>query len=77
MSAKEPQQDILTPTEAAELLRVPLSWVYEKSRRRQRNPIPVYRIGRYIRFSRAAVLLWLETQANLAGRKIARTAARA
>lgn len=77
MSAEAIQQEILTPTEAAELLRVPLSWIYEKSRRRQRNPLPVFRIGRYIRFSRAAVLAWLETQANLAGRKIARTAARA
>jgi excisionase family DNA binding protein len=57
-------QDILTPEEVAALLRVPQSWIYAKSRRRQRNPLPTYRIGRYLRFSRAAVLAWLEKQGN-------------
>jgi predicted DNA-binding transcriptional regulator AlpA len=50
--------DILTLDECAALLRVAPSFVYEKSRRRSRNPLPVHRIGRYLRFSRAEVLLW-------------------
>jgi excisionase family DNA binding protein len=56
--------EILTPKEVAAMLRVAPSWIYAKSRRRQRNPLPVFRIGRYLRFSRAAVLAWLEKQSN-------------
>jgi excisionase family DNA binding protein len=52
----------MLPEECAELLRVNVSWIYAKSRRRQRNPLPTFRIGRYLRFSRTAVLAWLEKQ---------------
>ena len=72
-----PTTDILLPQECAALLRVDLSWIYEKSRKRQHNPLPTYRIGRYLRFSKAAVLTWLETQSNSVGRKIARDKAAA
>ena len=53
--------EILTPEEVAELLRVPKSWVYEKTRDRQRNPLPVFRIGRYLRFDRSEVIAWLQS----------------
>ncbi len=52
-------QDILTPEELAARLKVPLSWVREKTRGRQKNPLPVLRIGRYIRFNWPAVAAWL------------------
>lgn len=58
------QQEILTPKEVAALLRMPESWVYDKTRKRQRNPLPCFRPGKYLRFSRAAVLAWLETTSN-------------
>jgi len=70
-----PENDILLPEECAALLRVDLSWVYEKSRRRQRNPLPVFRIGRYLRFSKAAVLSWLQKQSNRVGHKLAQKTA--
>ncbi|MGH9505042.1 MAG: helix-turn-helix domain-containing protein [Terriglobales bacterium] len=57
--------EILTPEEVAELLRVPLTWVYEKSRPRCRNPLPCNRVGRYIRFSRSAVLEWFAGTASV------------
>jgi excisionase family DNA binding protein len=53
---------VLTPEEVAQILRVSLTYVYEKSRRRQRNPIPVHRIGRYLRYNREEVLQWFEAQ---------------
>ena len=53
--------EILTPEEVAAFLRVPKSWVYEKTRERQRNPLPVFKIGRYLRFDRAAVIAWLQS----------------
>jgi excisionase family DNA binding protein len=52
-------EDILTPEEVAARLKVPDSWVYEKTRSRCRNPIPCLRIGRYIRFNWSAVVNWL------------------
>jgi len=63
---------ILTPEEVAQLLRVELTWIYEKSRRRQRNPIPVHRIGRYLRYNRDEVFAWFAAQAQPSTRKGAR-----
>src|SRR5271155_2210923 len=52
-------EDILTPEEVAARLKVPPSWVYEKTRTRCRNPIPCLRLGRYVRFDWNAVINWL------------------
>lgn len=57
--------EILTPSEVAELFRVPESWVYEKSRRRCKDPLPVHRIGKYLRFHRAEVLDWFSRTSNV------------
>jgi len=67
----QPAPEILTPEETAELLRVSLTWLYEKSRRRQRNPLPVHRIGRYLRYRRSEVLAWFDAQGS-SQRKAAR-----
>jgi excisionase family DNA binding protein len=61
--------EILTPKEVAELLRVPESWVYEKTRTRQRNPLPVFKIGHYLRFEKSAVIAWLQGTQPIAKRK--------
>ena len=39
---------LFTITEAAEALRIPISWLYERKRR---NEIPYRRIGKYVRFT--------------------------
>jgi predicted DNA-binding transcriptional regulator AlpA len=54
-------EDILTPAEVAARLKVPESWVYEKTRARCRNPMPCLRLGRFIRFDWNAVINWLTT----------------
>jgi excisionase family DNA binding protein len=51
--------DILTPTELAERLKVPLSWVYKQS---AKDAIPVMRCGTYLRFDWAAVSAWLRSR---------------
>lgn len=56
-------EDILTPEELAARLKVPDSWVYEKTRGRCRNPIPCLRLGRYVRFDWTAVATWLTAPA--------------
>jgi len=50
---------LLTVQEVADLLRVPVSWVYGHTRKRSRERIPGYRVGKYWRFSADEVMSWL------------------
>jgi predicted DNA-binding transcriptional regulator AlpA len=61
----DPSQ-ILTLAELAERLKVSERWVYEKSRRRCLNPLPIIRIGRYLRFNWLEVSAWLRQQSGRA-----------
>ena len=56
--------EIMTPEQVAELFQVSLTWLYEKSRKRQRNPLPVHRIGRYLRYSRVEIMTWFAAQSQ-------------
>jgi excisionase family DNA binding protein len=47
----------LTVQEAAELLRVPVSWLYERTRT---NTVPHVKLGKYLRFDRDELNAWLE-----------------
>lgn len=57
---------LLTPAELAARLAVPQTWVREKTRdrarQRDRDPLPVVRLGKYVRFSWAAVEAWIARQ---------------
>ena len=53
------KSQLLTVQEVAELLRVPVSWVYEHTRQRCGNRIPGFRLGKYWRFSVADITAWL------------------
>ncbi len=52
--------DLLTVQDVAEILRVPTSWVYERTRRRSADRIPGFRIGKYWRFRGGDIKAWLE-----------------
>lgn len=54
--------NLLTVEDVAQLLKVPPSWVYEKTRSRSANRIPGFRLGKYWRFREADVMAWLERQ---------------
>lgn len=54
-----PIDDLLTPKEAAKLLKLSLSWL-AKARKRGDGP-PYIKIGRPIRYSKAALLAWLRS----------------
>jgi excisionase family DNA binding protein len=54
--------DILTPEELAARLKVRRTWVYEKMRRRSRNPLPAIKLGRFLRFNWPSVCEWLHAQ---------------
>ena len=51
---------LLTVHEVAELLRVPVSWVYERTRRRGMERLPHIKIGKYLRFRLREVESYLE-----------------
>ena len=55
-------EPLLTVEEVSELLCVPVSWVYEQTRRRGQDRIPGFRLGKYWRFREADVLAWLDRQ---------------
>jgi predicted DNA-binding transcriptional regulator AlpA len=47
--------------ETARVLHVPVSWVYERTRRRGKERIPHRKLGKYLRFERAEVRAWADT----------------
>lgn len=51
---------LLTVEEVAALLKVPPSWVYDRTRLRTKERIPGFRLGKYWRFREADVIAWLE-----------------
>jgi predicted DNA-binding transcriptional regulator AlpA len=63
-SVIDPSQ-ILTLDEIASRLKTSRRWVYEKSRRRCLDPLPVVRIGRYLRFYWPDVSAWLRKNSRI------------
>jgi excisionase family DNA binding protein len=47
----------LTIEEAATLIRVPKSWLYERTRT---NTVPHIKLGKYVRFDRQELLNWVQ-----------------
>jgi excisionase family DNA binding protein len=56
------QGQLLTVEDVAALLRVPPSWVYDRTRLRTNQRIPGFRLGKYWRFRETDVFAWLERQ---------------
>jgi predicted DNA-binding transcriptional regulator AlpA len=59
---------LLNPQELATRLSVPVSWIREKTRERARerdeDPLPVVRLGKYVRFRWSDVEDWLKRQSQ-------------
>lgn len=52
-------QPLLTPAEAAALLRVRTSWVYGAARE---GKLPALKLGRHLRFLRSDLEAWIDAQ---------------
>lgn len=52
---------LLDVQEVAEILKVPVSWVYERTRRRGIERLPHLKVGKYVRFRRSEIEGYLET----------------
>ena len=53
---------LLTVQEVAELLHVPVSWVYERTRRRGSGQLPHLKLGKYLRFEESEVTDFVRRQ---------------
>jgi len=53
---------LLNVSEVAQLLQVPVSWIYARTRHRTKDRLPGYRLGKYWRFDRSEVLAWVASQ---------------
>ncbi|HXZ32580.1 MAG TPA: helix-turn-helix domain-containing protein [Terriglobales bacterium] len=52
--------ELMTVAEIAGFLKVPVSWVYERTRRRGIDKLPHVRLGKYLRFDPAEIRGWLQ-----------------
>lgn len=52
-------KEYLTAVELAQKLKVPISWIYDRTRKDGPEKIPHYKIGKYIRFSESEVLEYM------------------
>jgi excisionase family DNA binding protein len=52
-------EDLMTVAEIAAFLKVPVSWVYERTRRRGVERLPHIKLGKYLRFSLPEIEQWL------------------
>ena len=59
MNARRPE--LMTASEAADFLRVPVSFVYERTRT---GGIPTRRIGRLVRIPRKELLSWVNSDTD-------------
>lgn len=53
-------EELLTVHEIAAILKVPVSWVYERTRRRGIERLPHVKLGKYLRFRMPEIQEWLE-----------------
>jgi excisionase family DNA binding protein len=57
--------ELLTLAEMAGKLKVPVSWVYSRTRERGEGAIPRLKVGKYLRFKESDVMNWIrEKQQN-------------
>ncbi len=50
---------LLKPQELPDLLGVPISFVYDRTRQNSPDPIPHFKLGKYVRFDFAQVQEWV------------------
>ncbi len=51
--------DLLTIDEVSALLKVPKSWIYERTRRRGVERMPYIKLGKYLRFEESGIRAYL------------------
>lgn len=57
--------ELLNVQELAQELKVPASWIYGQTRKKDPNGLPCLRFGKYYKFRKTDVLDWAERQAKV------------
>ena len=52
--------ELLNVQELAEELKVPVSWIYSRTRCKEPDSLPFLRFGKYIKFRKSDVIAWAE-----------------
>ena len=63
--ATNPVTELMTIDEVALFLKVPKSWVYDRTRKRGRDRLPHIKLGKYLRFEEGAIREWMEQLRSL------------
>ena len=61
-TAERESDRLLTVQQVAELLHVPVSWVYGRTRKRSIERLPGIRLGKYWRFREEEIHEWVDSQ---------------
>jgi hypothetical protein len=56
------ESTLLTVHEVADLLQVPVSWVYERTRRHGAEQLPHFKLGKYLRFEARTLVEFIQRQ---------------
>ena len=56
---------LLTVQEVAEILNVPVSWVYDRTRKRGAARLPHFKLGKYLRFEEQTIREFLDRQRRI------------
>jgi hypothetical protein len=55
---------LLNPKQLADMLGVPVSFVYDRTRQTSSDPIPHFKLGKYVRFDMGHVGEWLKERSR-------------
>lgn len=61
-TVEKDDERLLTIQQVADILHVPVSWVYGRTRRRSTERLPGIRLGKYWRFREGEIHAWVESQ---------------
>ena len=61
-TGRRDNENLLTIQQVADLLHVPVSWVYGRTRKRSIERLPGIRLGKYWRFREEEIHAWVESQ---------------
>jgi hypothetical protein len=62
VEARGGESTLLTVHEVADLLRVRVSWVYERTRRQGAEKLPHFKLGKYLRFEARTLVEFIQRQ---------------
>lgn len=62
-------QELLTVQDAARLLNVSVSWIYEHTRDDADDRLPFVKLGKYVRFDRTDLRDYIDRKREAAGRR--------